>query len=228
MAFTRFDIQTLLKNPSPVDIDGFLENYLGTTPDYQLLSHNGIYLGMTVFNDTNCIPVYDLVNNRAEYISAKANTVIIDCRLLEENQEHRYRFTAGHEAGHVVFHTPYFAYDPDQLSLFGDSEPAMVRCRVDTTKAKNKDFRLISDHDWMEWQANYFSGAILMPKSAVIALANEYEGPDYLRSWSLICRLEDVFNVSSEAAKHRLTSLNLIEPISETAFSAFKDFALAF
>ncbi|MCU6720111.1 hypothetical protein OCV67_09220 [Porcipelethomonas ammoniilytica] len=99
-----------MKNPSPVDIDGFLENYLGTTPDY----HNGIYLGMTVFHDTNCIPVYDLANNRAEYISAKANTVIFDSRLLEENQEHRYRFTAGHEAGHVVFHTPYFAYDPNQ------------------------------------------------------------------------------------------------------------------
>ena len=26
----------ILKNPSPVDIDGFLENYLGTTPDYQI------------------------------------------------------------------------------------------------------------------------------------------------------------------------------------------------
>lgn len=102
----------ILKTPSPVDIDGFLENYLGTTPDYQLLSHNGIYLGMTVFNDTNRIPVYDLANNRAEYISAKANTVIFDSRLLKENQEHRYRFTAGHEAGHVVFHTSYFAYDP--------------------------------------------------------------------------------------------------------------------
>lgn len=164
--------------------------------------------------------------DRAEYISAKANTVIFDSRLLEENQEHRYRFTAGHEAGHVVFHTSYFAYDPNQLSLFGDAEPAMVRCRVDTTKVKTKSFRLISDHDWMEWQANYFSGALLMPQSAVIALANEYDGPDYLRPWSLIRTLEDVFNVSSEAAKHRLTSLKLIEPISETAFSAFKDFAL--
>lgn len=218
----------ILKNPSPVDIDGFLENYLGTTPDYQLLSHNGIYLGMTVFHDINCIPVYDLANNHAEYISAKANTVIFDSRLLEENQEHRYRFTAGHEAGHVVFHTSYFTYDPNQLSLFGDAEPAMVRCRVDTTKVKNKNFRLISGHDWMEWQANYFSRALLMPQSAVIALANEYDDPGYLRPWSLIHTLEDVFNVSSEAAKHRLTSLNLIEPISETAFSAFKNFALVF
>ena len=43
----------VLTNPSPVDIEGFIEFYLGMTPDYQYLSHNGVYLGMTVFNDTN-------------------------------------------------------------------------------------------------------------------------------------------------------------------------------
>ena len=48
-----------LKNPMEIDIDGFLEHYLGATPDYQYLSHNMIYLGMTVFQDTNRIPVYD-------------------------------------------------------------------------------------------------------------------------------------------------------------------------
>ena len=48
---------------------------------------------MTVFNDTDRVPVYDPIQNRAEYISARANTIIIDRTLLEENQEHRYRFT---------------------------------------------------------------------------------------------------------------------------------------
>ena len=43
----------VLTNPAPVDIESFVECYLGMTPDYQFLSHNGIYLGMTVFNDTN-------------------------------------------------------------------------------------------------------------------------------------------------------------------------------
>ena len=38
----------VLTNPSPVDIEGFIEFYLGMTPDYQYLSHNGVYLGMTV------------------------------------------------------------------------------------------------------------------------------------------------------------------------------------
>ena len=35
---------SVLTNPAPVDIESFVENYLGMTPDYQLLSHNGIYL----------------------------------------------------------------------------------------------------------------------------------------------------------------------------------------
>ena len=71
----------VLTNPSPVDIEGFIEFYLGMTPDYQYLSHNGVYLGVTVFNDTNKVPVFDPATNRAEYISAKARTVIIDNRL---------------------------------------------------------------------------------------------------------------------------------------------------
>ena len=78
---------SVLTNPAPVDIESFVENYLGMTPDYQLLSHNGIYLGMTVFNDTNRVIVFSQETGRAEYISAKAHTVIIDTRLLEENQE---------------------------------------------------------------------------------------------------------------------------------------------
>lgn len=67
----------VLTHPMPVDIESFVEHYLGITPDYQYLSHNGVYLGMTVFNDTNKVPVYDPGTGRAEYISAKARTVII-------------------------------------------------------------------------------------------------------------------------------------------------------
>ena len=93
----------VLSHPAPVDIESFVENYLGITPDYQYLSNNGIYLGMTVFNDTNMVPIFDPSTGHAEYISAKARTIIIDNRLLEENQQHRYRFTLGHEAGHDIF-----------------------------------------------------------------------------------------------------------------------------
>lgn len=87
-----------LTQPEPLDIEGFMELYLGMIPDFQYLSHNGIYLGMTIFNDTDKVPVYDPQNNRAEYIHADANTVIIDRRLIEDDrQAHRCRFTEGHE-----------------------------------------------------------------------------------------------------------------------------------
>ena len=61
-----------LCHPEPLDIESFMEIYLGMTPDFQYLSHNGIYLGMTVFNDTDKVPVYDPQTNRAEYISSTA------------------------------------------------------------------------------------------------------------------------------------------------------------
>ena len=101
-----------LKSPQEIDIDLLAQDYLGMDQDFQYLSHCGVYLGMTVFNDTDKVPVYDPQNNCADYISAKAHTVIIDKTLLEENQEHRYRFTMGHEAGHEFLHKEYFAYDP--------------------------------------------------------------------------------------------------------------------
>ena len=46
--FVRDFQPEVLESPAPVDIEGFIEFYLGMTPDYQFLSHNGVYLGMTV------------------------------------------------------------------------------------------------------------------------------------------------------------------------------------
>lgn len=57
---------------------------------------------MTVFNDTNKVPVYIHETNIEEYISAKARTVIIDNNLLEEYQEHRYRYIMGHDIFHMT------------------------------------------------------------------------------------------------------------------------------
>lgn len=99
----------ILINPAQVNIEEFVKCYLGMIPDYQYLSHNGIYLGITVFNDTDKIPVYDPRTKRAKFISASAHTVIIERILLEnDKQEHRYRFTLGHEAGHDIFHPIYY------------------------------------------------------------------------------------------------------------------------
>lgn len=220
----------VLSNPAPVDIERFIECYLGMTPDYQYLSHNGIYLGMTVFNDTNKVPVFDPSTNRAEYISAKARTVIIDNRLLEDNQQHRYRFTLGHEGSHDILHSGFFSYNPDQLSMFDTDLAPMIQCRVDNSTPRKADTKYWDDHDWMEWQANRLASAILMPISAVALLAQKH--PKSLKSlkdrFFLIQHTADTFNVSAEAATYRLKELGYIpkdEKTDKAAVSAFMDFA---
>ena len=170
--FVRDFQSEVLESPAPVDIEGFIEFYLGMTPDYQYLSHNGVYLWMTVFNDTNKVPVYDPVNHRADYISAKARTVTIDNRLLGESQKHRYRFTLGHEGGHDILHSVFFSYDPDQTSLF-DSE--VIACRIKSTTSDRRDTHKWNDRDWMEWRANHLLAAILMPKTPIMQMAKHHE-----------------------------------------------------
>ena len=227
------DIQPeVLTNPSPVDIEGFIEFYLGMTPDYQYLSHNGVYLGMTVFNDTNKVPVFDPATNRAEYISAKVRTVIIDSRRLDESQRHRYRFTLGHEGGHDIFHSGYFSYNPDQITMFDDDEviEPMIQCRVDNGTTDKSDTHKWDDHDWMEWQANHLSAAVLMPRCAVDLLARPAKGKlsNPVSRARLVAQLSDCFDVSIQAATNRLKDLGYIKTNDTTDYSyasAIMDFA---
>lgn len=202
----------VLTHPMPVDIESFVEHYLGITPDYQYLSHNGVYLGMTVFNDNNKVPVYDPGTGRAEYISAKARTVIIDNRLLEENQQHRYRFTLGHEAGHDIFHSAFYGYDPNQMTLFDAPLPPMIQCRVDNCGAERKAPRDWNDRDWMEWHANRLSSAVLMPKASVVLLVKDFlkETRETMRHTAMVCAVVQNFDVSIEAATIRLKDLGYI------------------
>ena len=197
-------------NPTAIDIDGFLEGYLKATPDYQYLSNNMIYLGMTVFQDTNSIPIFNPYKNEAEYFSAKANTVIFDTRLVEEaNQEHRYRFTAGHECGHLIFHRPYFLRQHRLRMQFGIDDDVILQCRRTDLPGAKKG-RLKTDSDWLEWQANQFSGSFLMPKSAVMAIVNDY-GTTPAGVYRALNEIEDTFNMSTEAVINRLRNLGVLK-----------------
>lgn len=207
-----------LKYPQEIDIDLFAQDYLGMEQDFQYLSHCGVYLGMTVFNDTNKVPVYDPHNNRAEYISAKAQTVIIDRNLLADNQEHRYRFTMGHEASHGFLHKEYFRYDLNQLSIFDfmdDAPISMIQCRVDMKKAGIEQSKVWGDEEWMEWQANALSSAMLMPKSMVQVVVEEINPRAYSSvaiHYIRAMKVSEVFNVSFESATYRLKELGLLHP----------------
>lgn len=48
--------------------------HIGFYLEYQYLSHNRVYLGLTVFDDTDMLPMYNPAFNRTEFISVKKNT----------------------------------------------------------------------------------------------------------------------------------------------------------
>lgn len=203
----------LMNKPQQIDIDDFAENYLGLIQDYQYLSNNGLYLGMMVFKDTKKIPVYIPEKNQAEYLEAKARTVIIDNSLLNERQEHRYRYTMGHECGHDICHKSYYVKEiPNQISLFKEKiDLPLIRCRVFNKGSKN--IKKWSDMEWMEWQANYMSSALLMPKSMVIKAIKDLnlKNKKIIRDYLNVDLIANIFNVSIEAATYRLEGLKIID-----------------
>lgn len=206
-----FDSTSLL-NPHPIDIERFVERYLQMPVEYMYLSHCGVYLGTTVFQATDYLPVYDPERRCAEYAHIEAGTVVIDGSLDDEHQEHRLRFTLGHEGGHGVLHPSFF------LSTIGsndrDDTGIYVRCRSDFKISGNSfdGFHSMTESERAEQQANRFSAAILMPKTAVKILLS---GNKFLRSGKEIetamVRISESFNVSKKAAFYRLKSLGLIE-----------------
>ena len=196
----------IIQNPQPFNIDGFVENYLDLQLDYQYLSNDGRYLGMTIFNDTNRVIVFLPEQKCADYVHADEGTIIIDNSLLSGNQDHRYRFTLGHEAGHWIFHRSYFGYNPNQITFFEMNIP-FIQCREINRNYIGIDSLNWDNERWMEWQADKFSAGILMPKSSVRALLrNCYFGDN-----QKIRLTSESFNVSRQAAYLRLCDLSYIQ-----------------
>lgn len=190
-----------------LDVDRFLTRYLGLDIDYKHLSHCNLYLGMTIFVDCDKVPVFNPDKWRAEYISVKANTVLIDIGLLDERQEHRYRFTGIHEGSHYFLHADYFANMLNRDCTMGNYIP-MVQCRVDRAKSANSRSCKRTDLDWIEWQANQLASSILMPRTMVYKVVRQAERSRNSVNAGLEA-VSTVFNVSNDAAHYRMCELGL-------------------
>jgi Zn-dependent peptidase ImmA (M78 family) len=225
----------LLDNPGVLDVEHFSECYASLEMDYQDLTHDRSILGMTVFN--NCyIPVYDPENDRAKKIPVDEGTILIDNSLLEDDQLRRGRFTLGHEASHWLLHRQIYVVNKNQISLFDDLEEEkqpVIKCRTTDIECVGKK-RLVTDDDWMEWQADYMASALLMPKKAFTKLVEgEFKsvgiddgyyqiGTDFEKDlWADVLgyELADIFEVSVTAAKIRLRNLRFIRDHQERQYS---------
>lgn len=202
-----------MREPIPLDVDRFVCDYLGLIQDFAYLSHDGRYLGMTVFNDTGRVIVYDPERNEADYMAVSAGTVIIDNTLLDASKERRYRFTMGHEGGHGILHSEFFACAPDGADLEDTQCEPVIQCRADGASIlRHKSAAQWTPGDRMEWQANRLSSALLMPRSMVYKLVRslpQEKSVDF--DIMAILTVADAFHVSNEAAQYRLLDFGLIK-----------------
>lgn len=81
--------------------------------------------------------------------------ILIDKSVVNTN---RFYFTLGHELGHLVFHRNIVIkrenYEADGL----------VDTKKDLVTGKKI---LLTERDWIEWQANKFSSCLMMPRATV-------------------------------------------------------------
>ena len=115
---------------------------------------------------------------------------------------HRERTTLTHEYCHVHWHAPLY----DRYCRTGERH----KC------ARGKLLPGFSEKDWMEWQAGYISGALLMLRSRmrllVEAFRREHKAATVINTGAmagqlLVGRVSEVFDVSREAAEVRLLQL---------------------
>lgn len=156
----------------------------------------------------------DDVDGMTEFFPDQGPKVSISDKLAnDERRENRLRTTLTHEFGHVHFHRHLWAEKFLTVRLFDrKSAENKAICKRDTVLNANQ-------YDWMEWQAGYVSGSVLMPLTHIRQLVSEYcqslglHGAVYQGSQqglALIAQVVDRFAVSEEAARIRLLKLNLL------------------
>lgn len=115
------------------------------------------------------------------------------------DRENRLRTTLAHEFGHVRFHNYLYQVEPSLRLFESAARGAPLQCNREDVHG--------AQPDWMEWQAGYVSGAILMPDSAVRATAKAVAAGNNL---ALLGAVVERFQVSGDAARVRLLKLGLL------------------
>lgn len=132
----------------------------------------------------------------------------------DAKRENRLRTTLTHEFGHVHFHAYLWEMEPPQADLLKRNPDANKQiCKRDGMIGAGMT-------DWMEWQAGYVCGALLMPITRLKNLVRAYSEPRGLfgpiaigsqDGQNLIEEVRGAFQVSTDAARVRLMKLGLAD-----------------
>lgn len=215
-------VPALLRTPGALDVDAFLEYYLGLTVNFHRICYDQKILGLTAFDD-GMVDAIDEETGLPGQIPVTRGTVIIDTSLTSKKNEARLRFTEVHEGCHWLLHRKAF----DGNNPFGPA--GIYENQYLAAKAGRGDYlrsqKERNDIERMERQADFLASAILMPRPALrVAFCNYFgfyqEKPRRIvRGRSILddCYAKQlpeyvakIFNVSKTAATIRLEKLTAI------------------
>lgn len=151
--------------------------------------------------------------------------VSISDRLSAPNMENRLRTTLTHEFGHVYFHQFMFETVGQTASLFPEQAKAY------RNKCNRSKIERAPESDWMEWQAGYACGAILMPSTAIVETAQTFRSKHRLPFSNLVVNSEaghelielvaSTFQTSRDAARVRLIKKEILTDSDSAAPDLF-------
>jgi hypothetical protein len=147
------------------------------------------------------------IDGVTDFVKDKRPRVRISKELSEAKNEHRLRTTLTHEYGHVKFHAPLVAAEALDQDLFGPGATKTPHhCNRERIYSKNTS-------NWMEWQAGYVCGSLLMPLTIFKEFVLEFFKRENTHAPLKICtplaekllaEISQKFHVSRDAAKVRL------------------------
>ena len=155
------------------------------------------------------------VEGLTEFTPRQRPVVRISSALNAQNMENRLRTTLTHEFGHVHFHQFMFDDLENQpLSLFAQ------QAQTHTNKCHRDNMIGASDRDWMEWQAGYACGALLMPATALLETVKRFREERNLpyanlaanseHGQQLITLVASMFQTSRDATRVRLLKRSVL------------------
>jgi hypothetical protein len=155
------------------------------------------------------------VEGVTEFASGERPLVRIASHLNAPHLENRLRTTLTHEYGHVHFHRFMFEdLEAQAASLF----PQAANTRGNTC---HRDTMVgAPERDWMEWQAGYVCGAILMPVGALVETVQQFRADNNIpysnlaldsnAGQQLVMCIAAQFQTSKDAARVRLLKKGIL------------------
>ncbi len=202
--------------PHRLDIEKFVECYLGIVIYYYKLSFDRSILGATAIRDG----AISIINDKGclEKRTLKKGDICIDSDAYKMNGI--FAFTVAHEAGHSQFDCNVNPKILNSNYLFHDLSFDLGERKSEKKKK--------GDLDWMEHHANRYAAYLLMPRVFVVRLwMSLFRGSNFderlsvaqkrREYWALICKIARQLGVSNAAMAWRVKELGLI---TEETFSS--------